>query len=269
MKKILISLLLCAVILNLSISLAFAEREDAKIIYLKGQVKLQSVKEVRWIVAKEGMVIKKGDRIKTFKFSSVEIAIDKEAKNVIRIEEESELLLDKIIDKRAQLFKGKVFALLGALEPGSSFEVRTPTAVCGVAGSGIFVDTNENKTTAGCHEDKAYAKGIRKDGSLTPERVIKHGYKCVIEKFKAPGPLAALTRHEQREWSGFRESLREHRELLKGKKRKEPRKIIDSLKDLEDKADLQREDRQEDRLEKMEQKKREDAEPEPTTGGGY
>ena len=262
MKKILISLV-CIAFLNLSISSALADNEDAKIIYLKGQVKLQRAKTINWIVAKEGMVIKKGDRIKTLKFSAVEIALDKEAKNVIRIEQNSEFLLEEIKPERTKLFKGKIFALLEALESGSSFEVHTPTAVCGVAGSGIFVDTDGNKTTAGCNEDEAYAKGIKEDGSLTPERIIKEGYKCIIEKFRVPGPLIALTRHEQREWSGFREGLREHLEWLKGEKRRDTRKIIDSM---EDKVDKITEIQREDRFEKKEAVKKGEA---STGGGGY
>ena len=258
MKKILI-LLACMAFLNLSISLTFADGEDAKIIYLKGQVKLQRAKEVRWIVAKEGMVIRRGDRIKTYKFSAVEIAIDKDAKNVIRIEEESEFLFEEIAANRHKLLTGKVSALLEALEPGSTFEVRTPTAVCGVAGSGIFVDTDGNKTTAGCHEDEAYAKGIKKDGSLTPERIIKEGYKCIIEKFKAPGTLIALTGHEQKKWSDFREALREHLEWLREGKVRDSRKIIDRIKKLQDRSDKRTDIQREDRLEKREQEKLEEA----------
>ena len=182
MKKILI-LATCIAFLNLSISLSLAGGRDAKIIYLKGQVKLQRAESTRWIVAKEGTVIKEGDRIKTFKFSAVEVALDKDAKNVIRIEQKSEFLLEETAANKHKLFKVKIFALLESLEPGSSFEVRTPTAVCGVAGSGISVDTDGNETTTGCHEDQAYAKGIKEDGSLTPKKVIKEGHKCIIKKF--------------------------------------------------------------------------------------
>ncbi|UCH11957.1 MAG: hypothetical protein JSW18_03820 [Candidatus Omnitrophota bacterium] len=257
MRKILI-FLVCMFFLNLSISLTFADGADAKIIYLKGQVKLQRAKDTNWIVAKEGMAIKRGDRIRTFKFSAVKIATDKDAKNVIRIEQESEFLFEGIAVNKHKLFRGKVFALLEALEPGSSFEVHTPTAVCGVAGSGIFVHTDGNKTTAGCHEDEAYAKGIKKDGSLTAERIIKEGHTCTIGKFKAPGPLIALTRFEQKEWSRFREELSKLLERLKGEMRSEERKIIDRIKKLQDRSDKRIEIQRQDRFEKREQEKREE-----------
>lgn len=172
------------------------------------------------------------------------------------------MLMEKIKDKRSQLSKGKVFALLEALGPGSDFEVRTPTAVCGVAGSGMFVQTDGNKTTAGCHEDQAYAKGINKDGSLTSKKIIEEGYKCIIEKFTPPGPLMALTAKEQKQWSEFREAIKEHLEGLKEEKGPEPALTTDFK---EDKTQTQREDR----LEKDEQKRREDASEKPTTGGQY
>lgn len=237
---------------------AFAQN-DAKIIYLKGQVKLQRAMQPHWIVAEEGMAIKKGDRIKTFKFSAVEIALDRDAKNVIRVEQNSEFLLDKIAERKTTLPQGKVFALLEGLKPGSSFEVRTPTAVCGVAGSGIFVDTDGNRTTAGCHENQAYAKGIKEDGSLTPEKIIKEGYKSIIEKFKAPGPLIALTAQEQKEWTDFKEGLKEHLEWLKAGKGKDSKKIIDRIEKLQDRADKKAEIQRDDRQEKREQEKREEA----------
>ena len=262
MKKILI-LATCIAFLNLSISLSFAADRDAKIIYLKGQVKLQRAKDARWITAKEGMVINEGDRIKTFKFSAAEVVLDKDAKNVIKIEQKSEFLLEETAANKHKLFKGKVFALLESLEPGSDFVIRTPTAVCGVTGSGISVDTDGNKTTTGCHEDQAYAKGIKEDGSLTPGKVIKEGHKCIIKKFKDPGRLIALTRREQREWSGFREDIREHLKLQKREKPSHPRKIIDRIEKLQDRTDKRTEIQREDRLETREPEK------ETPSRGGY
>ncbi len=255
MRKLLILLIAVAILTLYISSIAFAVDGNAKIIYLKGQVKLQRSGGIRWITAKEGMAVEEGDRIKTFKFSTAEVALDKDAKNIIGIEQESEFLLEEIAANRHKLFKGKIFALLESLEPGSDFEVRTPTAVCGVAGSGISVDTDGNKTTAGCHEDQAYAKGIKEDGSLTPGRIIKEGYKCIIKKFEVPGRLIALTKREQREWSGFREGLREHRQWRKGKQRRDSRKIIDRIEKLQDRTDKRTEMQREDRLEKMKTEK--------------
>lgn len=241
---------------------ALAQDDEAKIVYIKGEVKLQKAGQISWVTAGEGMIIEDGDRIKTFKNSTAEIAIDKDKKNIIKIEQETEMLMEKIKDKRSQLSKGKVLALLEALEPGSDFEVRTPTAVCGVAGSGMFVQTDGNKTTAGCHEDQAYAKGINKDGSFTSKKIIEEGYKCIIEKFTPPGSLIALTEQEQKQWSEFREAVREHMEGTKEQKSEEPVLATDFK---EDKTETQREDR----LEKDEQKRREDATEKPTTSGGY
>lgn len=58
----------------------FAQDDEAKIIYIKGEVKLQKAGQISWIAAGQGMIIKDGDRIKTFKNSAAEIAIDKDKK---------------------------------------------------------------------------------------------------------------------------------------------------------------------------------------------
>lgn len=255
-KKLSISVVWAVLgLVAVSLPFAYAEAQDGEIIYIKGQVKLQGAQETQWVVAKEGDAIKDGDKIKTSKFSAVEIAMDKDAKNVVRVEQESEFIFESITAKKANLANGKIYALLESLTPGSSFEVSTPTAVCGVAGSGMFVHTDGIKTTTGCHEDKSYVKGINQDGSLMQEKIIEHGYKCVIEKFKEPGALTALTGAEQREWSGFRDALREHLEWGRSEKPSDSRKVIDRIKKLQDNSDKRGEIQREDRLEKREKER--------------
>ena len=248
MKKILI-VLMCVAALALSASSALAESKNAEIIYTKGEVKMQGQGDISWITAEEGMLVTDGDKIKTSKSSAAEIALDEDADNVIRIEEQTEFKLEDKIDKRAELLSGEILALMDALEPGSSFEVRTPTAVCGVTASGMFVKTDGSSTTAGCHEHGAYTKGINKDGSLTSGAKIKQGHKCIIYKFKSPGPLAPLSGKEKGKWLAFKKGLMGRKGKSKSKG-SSSRKVIDRMKKLQERIDKRTEIQREDRLEK-------------------
>ena len=217
-KTIIITGLLSIFLLGLNASDSIAE-EESRIIFLKGRVKVQHPGDVFWILAKKGMALQDKDKIKTFVGSEAEIALDSTLKNIIKLEPKTEVTIEDLKNRRLHMPKGKVLSLLEALPAGSSFEVRTPTAVVGVAGTGIWVDTDGKKTTVRCHEDKAYVKGIKVDGTYMPDvLIIDKGYKRIISRFKAPGDLVVLTTFEREHWSQFREKLREHLDTLRDKR---------------------------------------------------
>ena len=165
------------------------------------------------------MVLQDKDKIKTFVGSEAEIALDSTLKNIIKLEPKTEVTIEDLKNRRLHMPKGKILSLLEALPAGSSFEVRTPTAVAGVAGTGIWVDTDGKKTTVRCHEDKAYVRGINVDGTFMPEiLMIDRGYKRIIGRFETPGDIVILTKLEREHWSQFREKLREHLDTLRDKR---------------------------------------------------
>ena len=195
------------------------EEETAKIIYLKGRVKIQHPGDDFWILAKRGMVVNDKDKIKTFIDSEVEIVLDSTLKNIVKVEPNTEITLEELKGKRLYMSKGKVLLLIEALPPDSSFEIKTPTAVAGVRGSGILVDTDGQKTNVKCFEDKVYVKGIDIDGTIMAEVfIIDKGYKRIIHRFDIPGGLIVLTTLERGEWSRFREKLKEHLDWLREKR---------------------------------------------------
>ena len=195
------------------------EEEAAKIIYLKGRVKIQHPGDDFWILAKRGMIVSDKDKIKTFVGSEVEIALDSTLKNIVKVEPNTEITLEELKGKRLYMLKGKVLLLIEALPPDSSFEIKTPTAVAGVRGCGLSVDTDGQKTNVKCFEDKVYVKGIDIDGTIMAEVfIIDRGHKCIIHRFDIPGELIVLTTFEREEWSQFREKLKEHLDWLREKR---------------------------------------------------
>ena len=271
MKQILCVSVIMMVLLMACSGQSFCEEEGAKIIYLKGQVKVQRAGEDFWILAKKGMMLNEKDKVKTFIGSDVEIALDSTSKNVIRLEPNTEVTLEDLRAKKLSLSKGKIFALVEALDPGSSFEVRTPTAVAGVAGSGMSVGTDGKNTTVGCFEDKAFVQGVDVDGKPMLEIVIiEEGFKRVVGTFEMPGELIALTGFERDQWSQFRENLSEHLDWLREQRAAGSREAAFALSEIQDIQERSRDRWFEDKeniFEEREHQKRDDWEP-PATGGG-
>lgn len=193
------------------------QEEAATIIYLRGQVKVQHPGEDSWVLAEEGMILKDNDKIKTFADSEAEIALDPALKNIVKLETETEVVLQSLRTKKVYMPEGKVFSIIESLSPDSSFEVRTPTAVAGVAGSGLSVETDGKRTEAGCFEDKGYVMGIDRDGTLMEKVMMDEGFKRIIEQFEMPGKAFSLSVFEKIQWSQFKEDLRTHLDRFKEK----------------------------------------------------
>lgn len=215
--------------------------EGAKIIYISGQVKVQHPGEDFWILAKKGMFLNDKDMIKTYVASSIEITLDSTLKNVIRLEPNSEITLEDLKAKKLYMSKGRILSVIEALAAGSSFEVRTPTAVAGVAGSGMSVSTDGKDTTVSCFEDKAYARGIDLNGTPMPEVIIiDKGYKRIVGRFEMPGELIVLTALDREEWFKFRENLREHLDQLRDKRAEGSREAalaMDAIQKLQERGE--------------------------------
>lgn len=266
MKRFTVLLILFAVISLLVTIPAFAQSQ-VKIAYLKGLVKVQRQGEDFWTLAKKGMILNDKDKVKAFAAAEAEIALDSTLKNIIKLQQNTQVVIEDSGKQELSMPEGKIFALVESLPSGSSFEVRTPTAVAGVAGSGMSVGTNGSDTTVCCFEDKAYVKGINKDGTPMAEIVIiDNGYKRVIGRFEMPGELLALTSFDRENWQSFRENLREHLDWLRSKRAEGSRGAAAALQEIQ-RIQERAEDRffegKENIYEEREHERRDDWEPPP------
>jgi hypothetical protein len=208
--------------------------EAVKIVHTKGSVKIQRSLDDFWILAKKGMLLKESDKIKTLIASEAEIALDSTLKNIVKLDQNTEISIGNVKAKRLSMPNGKVFALIEFLSSGSSFEVCTPTAVAGVAGSGMSVGTDGKNTMVSCFEDRAYVRGINADGTpMAQIIIIDRGYKRIIGKFEAPSDLLMLTMLDREGWREFRENLRDHLDWLRGKRAEGSRGAAIALKELQ------------------------------------
>jgi hypothetical protein len=269
--KYIFFLMILAVALSLSCGIVYAEGR-AEIIYVKGLVNIQQQGDDFWILAKKGMFLDDNDKIKTSIAAEAGVALDSTKKNIVTLSQNTEMSISDIKGKQVSVSRGKVFALMEALSSDSSFEVRTPTAVAGVAGSGMSVETDGEKTIVGCFEDQAYVQGINVDGKPMAEIVIiDNGFKRVIGRFEMPGDLMILTALDREGWQQFRENLRDHLDWLRDRRAEGSRGAaiaINAIQRLQERSDDIRFDSKENIFERDEHRRRDDSERKEDSGGG-
>ena len=212
----------------------------AKIIDTKGDVSVKKESSFPWEKAKPDMYLADKAEIRTGSDSECTLSFDEELDNILTIKGDSHIKIEDIKKGRVFLPKGRVFTLIEDLAKLQDFQIRTPTAVAGVRGTGEEVKVNGD-TTVKCFEGKAYAQGIDKSGKKTNKKNIPKGFGIVAFLGGALGDLFGLRDQDWFDWQEFRELVRELRWPGSGRGRKEP------LKELEDEG---KEDHKEDDFER-------------------
>ncbi|MGB3113814.1 MAG: FecR family protein [Candidatus Omnitrophota bacterium] len=185
------------------VSAASVSVETVEVISLSGNVKVIPAGETREVVCQAGMLLEKGDRIKTGGGAYVEIAFDRRMDNVIRIEGSSDVAL-KLDEENIELVNGEVFAAIKNLKKGEPFRVRTPCVVCGVRGTGWNTVTDSKESTVSVLNGSVFARGINRDGSIMEKSfIINQGFERKIKKFERPEKMAKIS---ERKFEKMKES---------------------------------------------------------------
>ncbi len=206
-KYLIFGLFVGALLLNSNLIFAKELVREAKVILVKGDVNIQKAGKTEWLKAKEGMVLVDGDTAKTGKNSAVEIAFDRDKKNLVRLEENSTAILRGKMLKRVELPQGKIRFVVKSLKRGSSFEIKTPTVVAGARGSGGDVIARENEDTVRAQEDELFVQSFDEQGNLIQEISLTEGMEVNIERFEAPGEIMEITGADRSDWGSWKEDL--------------------------------------------------------------
>ncbi len=169
---------------------------ESAVVNMKGDVKVDVKGDGTWFAPWIGMKLKRGVILKTGKKSTASIVFDAEGLNVLKVKENSEVIVRKdLID----LPGGSVFANFANLTPGSTFVVKTPTAACGIRGSGMGVDFIKGLTVVRAFEHKVYVRGLDADGNeVGKEIVIPEGWKTQVLKNGNTEPPKELSNNEKK-----------------------------------------------------------------------
>lgn len=213
-----------------------------KVLYVSGSAEYLTSGESQWKEVKTGLKLYSGDSVKTNRTSSVEIAFDRRSKNIVSIRPGTLTIIKLDGNEKIELVDGEVFALIQSLPRGSSFEVRTPTAVCAARGTGFGAKGNKNGTTAGSYEDNIYVNGVNKDGSsMEDTEIVEEGYQVYIKLFGGPSGKEKIDEAAYEKWLEWKENLLKR---LMGNKKK----LKDILNKIENKRKKIDERKDEDRI---------------------
>ncbi|HOW35067.1 MAG TPA: FecR family protein [Candidatus Omnitrophota bacterium] len=182
----------------------------AEIVYVEGNVQVQSPVDNIWKKAEKGMKVDIGDLIRTARHSVAEVALDPEKKNMIRVEPKTLVALQSSTEEsidRLDLSRGKVYSNLEGIKAGLSFEVSTPSAVAGVRGSSYSVYVERDADEVYAYKDTVFIKTYDVDKNEISETMLPEGFKTLIERFEAAGALMQISTREFDNFDGMMEDL--------------------------------------------------------------
>lgn len=236
MGKILRYTIFVLPLIFLSSTTIFAnEGPSVEVIYVSGSVEICKAGETVCKKAEVGMLLYFGDKIKTHRDSSIELAFDENNENVVRVESDTFVVLMLKENEKMELIQGEVFLTISKLPSGSSFEIRTPTAIAGVRGTDWVTKIEEESTVVEAIDGNPYVKGIEKDGKpMAEETVVLAGHMTKVKKFQKPLKLEKLPFKKQEKWKAVKGEVRKH--AKKALQRKKPPKGVKKQgKDMPDK----------------------------------
>jgi len=217
---------------------------------VKGQVECKRGNE-QWKDVSVGDVFKKGDRIKTYSNSRCDLHMDKQGQQAVGIFDNSEVIV--LLDKKEkfELVNATVMFSLEGLPEGSTFEVKTPTAVCGVMGTGFKIFSDTTMTQINAYYNSVYGKNF--DGKM---KDVPPGYYRTIDKSGKISKLFKCSNMDQkrfRSWKKLSGSQQDGGTQNKGQKKdKRPRNFrfekpglgaVDGTRGKMDKKNVQKKDK--------------------------
>ncbi|MGD2279346.1 MAG: FecR family protein [Candidatus Omnitrophota bacterium] len=213
MKKF-FTVLLGVVSIASAFCFASASAETVRVLSFAGDVKITPAGKAQAAGCKADMLLGSGDRVETGRESYIEIAFDRRKKNVVRIEERSDVVI-RLADEQIELVDGELYAVIERLERGDAFKVRTPCVVCGVRGTGWNAKTTEKESNVSVLRGEITVRGIKEDGSLMERSfIVREGFERRIKRFQRPEKMERIA---ERRFSKMMEKVRP---LIKDRPRK-------------------------------------------------
>jgi len=195
----------------------------AEVLFISGEVEVKMADEASYIEAEEGLYLQAGDEIKTASNSYVELGFDEDEANIVRLDADTYATLILQNGEQLNLLRGKAFATIDSIPAGSSFEIRTPTAVVGVRGTDWLTTVEEDITDIEVYDGSPYLKSMKEDGTFREEEtIVSAGYKVRIERFQPPMKPQKLSSQRLKQWKDKRTDIRKHAFESRSRRRQIP-----------------------------------------------
>jgi len=204
-------MLILSIMLALAVISILGAAHSAEVLFVQGNVQVQSSNSQEWRTAEKGMQLNVGDTVRTARHSKVDIALDGEKKNTIQLAEKTLAVLhaaesDTVID-RLDISRGRVYSNLEGLRAGMSFEVTTPSAVAGVRGSSYMVYVEPDQDEVAALKDTVFIKAFDADNVQLMDMMLPEGFRTFIERFKEPSALLQVSLREFEKFDNIRSDL--------------------------------------------------------------
>ncbi len=125
---------------------------------------------------KQGMFVLKGDTLVVGKASSADLAFDEAWQNTARLSENTRVNMTSLEPVRLNMVSGDIYSKLDALVKGTSYEVKTPTAVATVRGT-KFRTTHQNGHTSVYNDSETspvYVYHLDENGNRSGRAIVLH-----------------------------------------------------------------------------------------------
>lgn len=182
-------------------------RDRARILRIQGDVAIERAQGR--IPPAVGTVLSPKDKIITGAGSFIELAYDDTHKDVLRIGSDTSVVMESVvIEKQTDIFmyQGEIMLKLEKLEKGSTFKIRTPTAVAGVRGTSFAVQLRgkEKEALITDFESRIFVKGLTEDFlEMKDELFLSEGWKVRVKQFEKPSRVERITPEEYAAWQGW------------------------------------------------------------------
>ena len=217
MKRTLWIFCVFILVLSFHIPLGFTDEFFARAIAVEGSAQVQKGGSGSWQEMQDGMALGRGDVLRTMEDSRVDVSFDKKLDNVMRIAEKSLATLSS--QQEVLLPKGKILAKLDNLKTGTSFNVGTPVAICGVRGSAFGVQTDGSITDGYAFEDSTYVTGLDAAGNpIGSELVVQQGMETSVQIGSVPSVPTIMAQSEMEEYKEFAKEIQELQSLVSEQK---------------------------------------------------
>lgn len=192
----------------LAVSCAYSE-ETCRIYFVQGGPTINRAGASDWVACEKGMVVGTGDRIKTLAGEVVEVSFEKKDSNIVRISENSDVLLKKTdAPYSIELLNGEAMALLKKLPANSTFEIRTPAGLSGARGTGWGSQTDGRRSIFRSFLNSIYTRGIDSSGNpMAGELIVDSGFRTLVDMFQDPSGLESLSPEEWAAWRQWMDEL--------------------------------------------------------------
>jgi len=224
--------------------------DSAEFLSIQGKAQARTGPTAVWQDAVKGATLGVGAEILTGSASSCEIRMSTNREGAVKLGADSHAVLTALNPILIDLSSGKIFSLVKNLKKGSSFEVRTPTAVATVRGTGW------EQTAHAVYVFNGTVHVIGKNGQ---EVDVPEGFGVTVGDDGSLGELFQLSDEMRSEWHGFNNGLAESTLFVGGAS---DENNTDSAEDLMNSKEDSQQQSKEDDVTKLK------GEPATSDGGG-